>query len=468
VIGDHTGAASPTLGNPAADTTGGRTGGYMLVINAAYRIDSAFDHTISGLCPNTYYEISCWMRNICSKCGCDSNGVGATSGGYIPPPSGDPAGVRPNLAIALDGVRYYTSGDLPYNGQWVKKGFTFKTGPSQFGFTMRYYNNAPGGGGNDWALDDISIVTCSPEMNYGPSHNPIVCDSNSILLTDTIRSFFDNYTFYKWQRSTNGGGTWTDVTGPIGPVVPTLIAGEWTYIASYTVPPTMTYMANANDVYRVVVATTSPNLSSANCKFTDAGPFITLNIINCGDLLSAELLSFTGRKQNERAALKWVTTREDELLLFDIEKSVDGINFSIAGTVNSNNDPGAEQNNYSFTDPVLLNGKTYYRIRMKNSAGQSLYSKTILLAGEKETFSFVSVINPFAQHLAFDIVSDQNGKAEAELVDVAGKSVKRVSFAIAEGVNRLRIDDTELLAGGIYFLRVKMGVNTIQKRVMKQ
>ena len=171
----------------------------MLVVNAAYRIDSAFNHTISGLCPNTYYEISCWMRNICSKCGCDSNGVGATGGGYIPTAAGDSSGVRPNIAIALDGVRYYTSGDLTYNGQWVKKGFTFLTGPAQTSFTMRYYNNAPGGGGNDWALDDISVVTCSPEMNYGPTYNPIVCDSNTIVLTDTVRSFFDNYTYYKWQ-----------------------------------------------------------------------------------------------------------------------------------------------------------------------------------------------------------------------------------------------------------------------------
>ncbi len=469
VIGDHTGATDQALGNPAADTTAGGTGGYMLIINAAFRIDSAFNHTIfSGLCPNTYYEISCWMRNICSRCGCDSNGVGATGGGYIHPPSGDPAGVRPNLAIALDGVRYYTSGDLPYNGQWVKKGFTFRTGPSQTGFTMRYYNNAPGGGGNDWALDDISIVTCSPEMNYGPSHNPIVCDSNSVLLTDTIRSFFDNYTYYKWQRSTDGGLTWTDVTAAIGPIIPTLIAGEWTYIASYTVPPAMAYIANAGDVYRVVVATTSTNLASSSCNFTDAGPFITLNIIDCGNLLSAELLSFSGRKQNERAVLKWVTTREDEQLVFDIEKSTDGVNFTLSGTVNSYNDPGAEQNSYSFTDPVPLNGKTYYRIRMKNSAAQSLYSRTIQLAGDKETLSFVSVINPFAQQLVFDIITGESGKAEAELIDAAGKTVKKVSYVVAEGMNRLRVDDTELLAGGMYFLRVKLGMYTIQKRVMKQ
>ena len=46
IIGDHTGAANQQLGNPAADTVTNNNGGYMLVVNAAYRIDSAFQHTI--------------------------------------------------------------------------------------------------------------------------------------------------------------------------------------------------------------------------------------------------------------------------------------------------------------------------------------------------------------------------------------------------------------------------------------
>ncbi|HSC37446.1 MAG TPA: hypothetical protein VLD19_06235, partial [Chitinophagaceae bacterium] len=109
IIGDHTGAASPLLGNPAADTVANPNAGYMLVVNAAYRIDSAFKQTITGLCPNTYYEISLWMRNICPHCGCDSNGTGASNSGYIPPAAAptDSSGVHPNITFELDGTDYY-------------------------------------------------------------------------------------------------------------------------------------------------------------------------------------------------------------------------------------------------------------------------------------------------------------------------------------------------------------------------
>jgi hypothetical protein len=134
IIGDHTGAVSPTAGNPAADTVANPNAGYMLVINAAYRIDSAFQQTISGLCPNTYYEISCWMRNICSKCGCDSNGTGASGAGYIPTAAADSSGVYPNLTFEIDGIDYYTTGNIKYTNQWIKKGFTFLTGPLQTSF----------------------------------------------------------------------------------------------------------------------------------------------------------------------------------------------------------------------------------------------------------------------------------------------------------------------------------------------
>ncbi|HTL09671.1 MAG TPA: hypothetical protein VL307_15470, partial [Chitinophagaceae bacterium] len=211
IIGDHTGAVSPTLGNPPADTVNKSTGGYMLVINASYRIDSAFNQTITGLCPNTYYEFSLWIRNICSKCGCDSNGRGATGGaGYIPTAAGDSSGVKPNLTLAINGIDYYTTGDIAYNGLWVKKGFTYLTGPLQTSLTAMVRNNAPGGGGNDWAIDDIALATCTPNLVLNPSPNVTVCVGNQVDMSSVISSYFANYVYWTWEKSTDNGVTWTN------------------------------------------------------------------------------------------------------------------------------------------------------------------------------------------------------------------------------------------------------------------
>jgi hypothetical protein len=469
IIGDHTGATNPLLGNPAADTVASSTRGYMLVVNAAYRIDSAFQQTISNLCPNTYYEISCWMRNICSKCGCDSNGNGATGGaGYIPTAAGDSSGVYPNITFEVNGVDYYSTGNIKYTGQWVKRGFTIRTDTAQTSFILKFFNNAPGGGGNDWALDDITVATCLPNMKYSPSTNPNVCNNNPLTIYDTVRSYFNNYTYYKWQRSIDNGVTWTDVSPAMGPAVPTWNGTAWQYVTSYTIPPTSTYPSDAGDLYRVIVSTTTANLSNANCRSTDPSTIITLNVLTCGIVLDTKFISVSGKVNNSRSTVKWTTNMEPGPLYYDVEKSFDGSNFTVIGTVDGYNNPGAVQNSYAFVDPNDIDSKAYYRIKMRSPDNQSHYSRTLQLSTGPDNFSFVSVVNPFNNELVFDISSTRNGVARAELADQFGKSVKRASFDVREGVNQLLLDNTGSLPAGIYILKLELDGIVIYKKVMKQ
>jgi len=296
ITGDHTGAANPARGNspcnPALPISATNPCGYMLVVNAAYRTDVAFSFTVSGACPNTYYEISSWVKNICYKCGDDVNGRNSSDPSgppfYIPTSAGDSSGVRPNLAYEINGVDYYTTGDIPYQGlggtqtgsdtlnNWLQKSFVYRTGLTETSFVLTIRNNAPGGGGNDWALDDISLRTCYPNMSYSPSVNSNVCVNNPITIADTVRSYYNTYTEYKWQRSTDGGTTWVDIAGTTGTATPVLINGMYQFVTVYTIPLAFTTLANNGDQYRVVVATTVANLAST-CNYSDVIP-ITISI----------------------------------------------------------------------------------------------------------------------------------------------------------------------------------------------
>ncbi|MCW3108508.1 MAG: hypothetical protein JWQ09_3014, partial [Segetibacter sp.] len=476
ITGDHTGATNKAKGNPPCDTTKAVSAtnpcGYMLVINSAYKTDTAFQYTVSNLCPNTYYEVSAWLRNMCSKCGCDSNGVGASGAGYIPFAPGDSSGIQPNIAFDINGTDYFTTGNLAYTGinatqqgsdstnTWVKRGFTYLTGAGQSSLTLTLRNNAPGGGGNDWALDDITLATCLPNMQYSPSVNPTTCSSNPIQINDTISSYFNNYTNYKWQRSVNNGSSWSDVTGV------TSLSPTYNYITSYTVPAANANASDSGNRYRVVVATTVANLINPDCQMSD-GVTISLAVLNCGIALKTDLLSFNGNTRNAYSVITWSTSREDEPVHFELQRSDDNVSFTTIATINGKNS-GLTTNYYSFTDPRMVNDKTWYRLILINDKGNKKYSHTIQLGTTAVDFELDNVINPFSDQLLFNITVNKTSKVNVELIDMQGKTAKSTSYLAYAGVNSLRLLNTDLLSSGIYTLRIQNNGSIISKKVMKK
>lgn len=462
IIGDHTGAVSPTAGNPAADTVVNSNAGYMLVVNASYRIDSAFEQTISNLCPNTYYEISCWMRNICSKCGCDSAGRGSGSTSYIPTAPNDSSGVYPNLTFEVDGVDYYTTGNILYSGSWVKKGFTFLTGPSQTGFTLKFFNNAPGGGGNDWALDDISVATCSPNLAFTPNNQPTICRGNVVDLGCYIRSYFNNYTYFKWQKSTDNGVTWAN-TSTSGTGSPTWNGSAWEYYTAY--PGFVATMADSGTKFRVVVATTSANLTDPNCSFSDITSILTLNVIDCGPPLSTDIISFSGKIENSKTLLAWTTTKENKTVHYLVEKSNDGRNFAAVADVTGYSS-GSEVNYYNWSETNLQN-PTFYRIRLTTANHQKI-SRTVKVSTAEELISFATIPNPFTTKLIAEVTAQEAQIIHLQLIDNYGKVIHRKQFALTEGLNKLQINNTASLPKGLYTLQLFSKHIILNKKLMKQ
>ena len=293
IIGDHTGAVNPLLGNPATDTVNS-TGGYMAVINSSYKTGISFLDTINNLCPNTYYQYSAWFRNICSRCACDSNGKAPGSAGYIPTGPGDSSGVHPNLTFNVNGYDYYTTGDMPYTGQWIRKGFTYLTGPTQTSMIIYVRNNAPGGGGNDWALDDISVASCVPNISLTPNKPDTLCRGADDTVRFKVTAFFNNYTEWKLEKSTDGGATWIspgiDTTGkaPNGSAVPVFnpISGLYEYLV------TRYFRLNNVDttvIYRLTIASTSGSLAGTGCNFITSSPKI-VRTANCNIVLPTQVI----------------------------------------------------------------------------------------------------------------------------------------------------------------------------------
>ncbi|MBO9565575.1 MAG: T9SS type A sorting domain-containing protein [Niastella sp.] len=463
IMGDHTGATNPLAGNaPAAP---GANGGYFVAVNAAYANSNAIQQTVGGLCPNTYYEFSAWFKNICRYCACDSTGDGsyASSGSlYYPNPNfngPDSSGVNPNLTFTVDGVDYYTTGNIKYTGQWVKKGFVYLTGPSQTSFTITIRNNAAGGGGNDWAIDDVTLATCAPNLDLRPSPSLQACVGQSIDMYADIRCYFPNYIHWRWERSTDGGATWTN-TGVSGTGSPVLDGGEYEYRANYPTFPATAALDNTR--YRIRVASTAANLNNNSCAFS-ATTLITVNTLNCTILLQTEIQSFTGRLADDLAQLQWATINEEAGTSYEIESSTDRVHFTKTGTVNSK---GAGANTYQFTDPRPISYGRYYRIRLTDGK-TGKYSRIIQLAGEVQDFAIKSVVNPFRDKINIELVSPSNTIITLTLMDTYGRQIKKATTTVYKGYNTLTMDNLEKLLPGTYIIQIKKPDKIITTRLIK-
>ena len=489
ITGDHSGAVNTAKGNPPCDTTlpvdpVTNPCGYMLVVNAAYKTDTAFRATITNLCPNTYYEISAWIKNVCYKCGCDSNGVGAASASslYIPLATGDSSGVQPNLAFQINGQDYFSTGNIAYTGTgggitqqgsdsmntWVKRGFVYKTGLTETGLELLIRNNAPGGGGNDWAIDDIAFRTCNPTMTYNPSATPTVCEANQIVITDTVRCYFDNYIYYKWQRSTDGGTNWTDVAGTGGTASPVWNGSAWEFVSTYTLPPSVTTAADDGDLYRLVVATTTSNLLSSSCISSDPVTISLGVLTNCAPVLKTDILSISGKLIDNKARVLWTTSKEEEPVYYELERSSNGLDFKFVARINGYNILSAETNHYNYDDPTPVNGKVYYRIVSVSASNSKKYSRIVQLKLTNNGFVFGSVVNPFYQVLEYEINSPEAGIAKIQLIDQYGKIVKSENQRIYSGTNALTMFNTDRLPAGVYILKALLNNSMIVYRVLKE
>jgi uncharacterized repeat protein (TIGR01451 family) len=190
IIGDHTGSATG-VGNPPAAS--GVNAGYMLAVNGTYAPASLFATTVTGLKAFTDYSFSFWLYNICPKCGADPTKNAS---------SGTP-GVKPNLAFQVNGVDYFTTGEITYSGAWINKGFAFNSGPST-SLTFTILNNAPGGGGNDWVIDDIKLGACTLTILQDQSVNlkGSLQNDGAELTWRTLSG--DNMQFFEIERSIDG------------------------------------------------------------------------------------------------------------------------------------------------------------------------------------------------------------------------------------------------------------------------
>ena len=178
--------------------------------------------------------------------------------------------------------------------------------------------------------------------------------------------------------------------------------------------------------------------------------------------LPVTFVAFTGRQVGNSIVLEWATASESDNDYFEIERSIDGVNFVTVGYVDGAGNSNSLLN-YQFADNAPEQGQLYYRLSQVDFDGTREYADkivTVLYAGDD--FDQLTIV-PNPTHGLFRI-NVGRGMADGivRLISQSG-TVVRV-FEINGCEQSLDISD---LQDGVYILQYISNSKVLQHKVVK-
>lgn len=176
--------------------------GYMMVINADYNPGIFYQEVKQDLCANTTYRLSAYVVNLLKD------------GTLNPKLTFIIEDAITNVELKSEDVPDIELTDNPI---WVERVITFRTTANVTSVRIKIRNNAPGGNGNDLALDDITFRACGPQItaniNTALSSTANMCIGESKNFT--FKATPDNGVYqnpeFQWQENVNG--IWQNLPG---------------------------------------------------------------------------------------------------------------------------------------------------------------------------------------------------------------------------------------------------------------
>ncbi len=220
-------------------------------------------------------------------------------------------------------------------------------------------------------------------------------------------------------------------------------------IAPYITNPSTLRVARWNTTSWVnqgnggVTGSASSGTVTTSAAVASFSPF-TIASTTLSNPLPIELVDFTAILNDDHISLNWITESELNNDFFSIERSTDGMEFSVLGTVKGAGTT-SHRKEYAFMDSDLSSSLFYYRLRQTDFDKKSTYSKVIRVA-LTETTELIAYPNPTPKG-----IMRINSKGDFALYNNLGQMVVKVIDS-----NQM---DVSQLPSGIYTLRSSNGMH---------
>jgi hypothetical protein len=168
--------------------------GYMAQFNATGVAGKVYEYLLNDLCEGSKLYFSAWIANVSKTSMPD----------------------KANMIFSVEDLngnviaRYYTGNIDDGGNAWKNYGFAFTVPPRVSSAVFKIANNAAGGNGNNFAMDDVMIHLCVPEAVLSDDGNHALCEGTSHDFTGkyTDDGSFGNDLTYRFQYRKDKSAAW--------------------------------------------------------------------------------------------------------------------------------------------------------------------------------------------------------------------------------------------------------------------
>ncbi|HEX5653104.1 MAG TPA: M12 family metallo-peptidase, partial [Chitinophagaceae bacterium] len=318
-----------------------------------------------------------------------------------------------------------------------------------------------------FSLNNINRISGSATVD-GNKYMDFSCSDASSLLAGTLYTATVNVGYLSPSNPTpphifnhilfyidyNNDGDFTDAGETVYSSGGSAYAGNRTF--SFTTPASPP-VSNQFLRARIIARDFGGSLSSCHDPLAGQVEDYSVFFIS-GVSLPVSLLGFEGYHSNGSNYLNWQTAEEIDHSHFEVERSLDGIQFQVVGRVNGRNNSSTLQR-YDFTDP--LNGaaghnRYYYRLRIVDLSGAIEYSKVVMISTDPGQTNWVISVypNPFRDQISAGIRLESPTVIRMQLIDLAGRVVYHENRSLPAGIHTLGFNKLPALSKGTYIIKL--------------
>ncbi|MFK7936504.1 MAG: T9SS type A sorting domain-containing protein [Saprospiraceae bacterium] len=181
-------------------------------------------------------------------------------------------------------------------------------------------------------------------------------------------------------------------------------------------------------------------------------------------VLAIDYQRFSVSEQQDWIQLEWQISPATSLESFEIERSIDGNNFTKIGSLQSQ----FSKSHYQFFDKKVQRGQRYfYRLRHQYADGNTDFTtiQTAMLATERNQIRAMPI--PFQTTLVIALDDSNEKNATVAIRNTQGQIIYQNSGVNLVGNHDLTIS-TESFGNGIYWLEIRTATQTYFRKIVKQ